>query len=48
MCIRDRIVNESKAAAEKLREETKAAVEKQLKEAQEKADNCLLYTSRCV
>ena len=31
-------MNESKAAAEKLREETKAAVEKQLKEAQEKAD----------
>lgn len=34
----NQIVNESKAAAEKLREETKAAVEKQLKEAQEKAD----------
>ena len=34
----NQIVNESKAAAEKLREETKTAVEKQLKEAQEKAD----------
>ena len=34
----NQIVNESKAAAEKLREETKAAVEKQLKEAQEKAN----------
>ena len=34
----NQIVNESKAAAEKLRAETQAAVDKQLKETQEKAD----------
>ena len=34
----NQIVNESKAAAEKLRQETQEAVDKQLKEAQEKAD----------
>lgn len=34
----NQIVNESKAAAEKLRTETQAAVDKQLKETQEKAD----------
>ena len=34
----NQIVNESKATAEKLREETQAAVDKQLKEAKEKAE----------